>query len=84
MRFLKQVLGALALSALTFTALTAAASPADPKNGIEYRALATAQPTDSGKKIEVTEFFAYYCPHCYAFEPALDIARAAAREITHR
>ncbi len=72
MRFLKQVLGALALSALTFTALTAAASPADPKNGIEYRTLATAQPTDSGKKIEVTEFFAYYCPHCYAFEPALE------------
>jgi len=29
------------------------------------------QPTDSGRKIEVIEFFAYYCPHCYAFEPKL-------------
>ncbi len=72
MRFLKQVLGALALSALAFTSLSAGASPADPKNGVEYKTLKQAQPTDSGKKVEVTEFFAYYCPHCYAFEPALE------------
>jgi thiol:disulfide interchange protein DsbA len=72
MRFLKQVLGALALSAMAFTSLSAAASPADPKNGVEFKTLPAAQPTDSGKKIEVTEFFAYYCPHCYAFEPALE------------
>jgi thiol:disulfide interchange protein DsbA len=72
MRFMKHVLGALALSALTFTSLSAAASPADPKNGVEYKTLSTAQPTDSGKKVEVTEFFAYYCPHCHAFEPALE------------
>ena len=72
MRFIKQILGALALSALTFTSLSAAAAPADPKNGVEFKTLATAQATDSGKKIEVTEFFAYYCPHCHAFEPALE------------
>ncbi|RZA32417.1 MAG: thiol:disulfide interchange protein DsbA/DsbL [Lysobacteraceae bacterium] len=49
----------------------AMASPAAPKEGAEYQALPEAQPTDSGGKIEVTEFFAYYCPHCYAFEPFL-------------
>lgn len=69
MNFLKYVLSALTLSAV---ALTASASPADPKNGVEYHTLPAVQPTDSGKKIEVTEFFAYYCPHCYAFEPTLE------------
>lgn len=49
----------------------AAASPATPKDGAEYQTLPEAQPTDGGRKIEVTEFFAYYCPHCYAFEPFL-------------
>jgi len=72
MKFLKYLVSALTLSAATLTALSASASPADPKNGVEYKTLPTAQPTDSGKKIEVTEFFAYYCPHCYAFEPTLE------------
>ncbi len=47
------------------------ASPAAPVNGAEYRTLDKAQSTDAGKKIEVTEFFWYSCPHCHAFEPAL-------------
>jgi len=57
--------------ALATMALTAAASPADPKNGTEYLTLAETQNTDAGKKIEVTEFFAYYCPHCHSYEPVL-------------
>ena len=48
------------------------ASAADPQQGAQYLVLPAAQPTDTGKKIEVIEFFAYYCPHCYAFEPALE------------
>jgi thiol:disulfide interchange protein DsbA len=44
---------------------------AEPQNGVQYRTLPSPQPTDTGKKIEVIEFFAYYCPHCYAFEPQL-------------
>jgi thiol:disulfide interchange protein DsbA len=48
------------------------AAPVDaPKDGVEYLTLAAAQPVDVGRKVEVIEFFAYYCPHCYAFEPAL-------------
>jgi thiol:disulfide interchange protein DsbA len=39
--------------------------------GTQYLTLPTPQPTDTGKKVEVIEFFAYYCPHCYAFEPML-------------
>lgn len=48
------------------------ASPAAPVSGADYRTLDKAQTTDSGKKVEVTEFFWYSCPHCSAFEPALE------------
>jgi thiol:disulfide interchange protein DsbA len=44
---------------------------ATPMNGTEYMTLPAAQPTESGAKVEVTEFFAYYCPHCNVFEPRL-------------
>ena len=45
---------------------------AQPKVGVEYRELATPQPTDNAAKVEVLEFFWYGCPHCYNFEPTLD------------
>ena len=61
----------LCSAALLAAASPALASPSSPKEGAEYQALLDAQPTDSGRKIEVLEFFAYYCPHCYAFEPQL-------------
>jgi thiol:disulfide interchange protein DsbA len=48
-----------------------AAGAAEPRDGIEYLTLPSVLPTDSGRKVEVIEFFAYYCPHCYAFEPRL-------------
>lgn len=69
MRLLKKVLLAVVLCG---SAAVALASPSDPKAGVEYDVLATPQTTASGKKIEVTEFFAYYCPHCNAFEPQLE------------
>jgi thiol:disulfide interchange protein DsbA len=37
-----------------------------------YSLLNPPQPTDGSGKIEVIEFFWYGCPHCNAFEPALD------------
>ena len=68
MRFLKFILSAAALSA----ALAANASPADPKNGVEYKTLTAPQPVDSGKKVEIIEFFDYACPHCAAFDDSLN------------
>ena len=53
-----------------FAAGSAQAQP-QPTAGVEYRELATAQPTDAPGKIEVVEFFWYGCPHCYTFEPVL-------------
>jgi thiol:disulfide interchange protein DsbA len=55
---------------LGVVALSAAAAPNAPTEGVEYLRV-PAQPTDSGKKVEVMEFFWYNCPHCYAFEPHL-------------
>jgi thiol:disulfide interchange protein DsbA len=68
MRFLKQ---ACVIMSLGFAAMTATASPANPQDGTDYRLLQPAQPTESGNKVEVTEFFWYSCPHCAAFDPAL-------------
>ena len=45
---------------------------AQPTAGVEYRELATHQPTDTAGKIEVIEFFWYGCPHCYNFEPVIE------------
>ena len=39
--------------------------------GRDYTQISPAQPTDSGKKIEIIEFFWYGCPHCYHLEPSL-------------
>lgn len=37
-----------------------------------YVAIDPPQPTASGDKIEVLEFFQYGCPHCRAMEPLID------------
>jgi len=42
-----------------------------PIEGRNYSVLNPPLPTPPGK-IEVVEFFWYGCPHCYAFEPAIE------------
>ncbi len=62
-----------ALIAATMVASTAFASPADPKNGVDYQTLAAPQPVQAtGKKVEVIEFFAYHCPACNMLEPTFN------------
>jgi thiol:disulfide interchange protein DsbA len=70
MRPLRRLL-CIALPGLAATSVLAAALQPDAQAGAQYKLLASPQPTDTGKRVEVIEFFAYYCPHCYAFEPAL-------------
>ncbi|RZI44593.1 thiol:disulfide interchange protein DsbA/DsbL [Herbaspirillum sp. HC18] len=65
MRFLQHLIAALSLS---LVALGAGATPDNPQNGVDYRTLDKAQATDTGKKVEVIEFFWYSCPHCFAME----------------
>ena len=68
MRLLRQLIIAGSLAGVM---AGVSATPAAPQSGIDYRTLERQQPTESGKKIEVTEFFWYSCPHCFAFEPHL-------------
>jgi thiol:disulfide interchange protein DsbA len=60
---------------LAFAAALAIAVPAfaqrAPEEGMDYFVLNPPQATESPGKIEVTEFFWYRCPHCYALEPQL-------------
>jgi thiol:disulfide interchange protein DsbA len=65
MRLAMYFLGALAWFAVT------AAGAADLVEGKEYVRLRNPQPVETGKKIEVIEFFSYGCPHCSDLEPIL-------------
>jgi len=49
-----------------------AAEPVGPVEGVHYVRLAEPAPAGPAGKIEVIEFFWYECPHCNAFEPALE------------
>lgn len=40
--------------------------------GNQYILVSPAQPTETGKNIEVIEFFSYACPHCHDLEPILN------------
>ena len=62
-----------AVAAMTVAGGSVAAPLVEGKN---YRRLANPQPVETGKKIEVIEFFSYGCPHCAALEPFLDAWRA--------
>jgi len=48
-----------------------AAFPQQPVEGKDFKTINPPQRPDSGKKIEVIEFFSYACPHCAEFEPTL-------------
>ena len=44
---------------------------AEPVAGKDYTLVEPAQPTNTGDKIEVLEFFFYGCSHCYKLHPVL-------------
>lgn len=56
---------------LVLLAAGSAIAQQQPAVGRDYTLINPPQPTDSGKKIEVIEFFWYGCIHCYHLEPAL-------------
>lgn len=57
-----------ALSVLLGVTLSAHAQNS-PQLGTDYLKLNQAQPVEAGKRVEVIEFFGYFCPGCNAFEP---------------
>ena len=62
---------ALLASAPLAGAAGTALAQGGPIEGRQYLAINPPLPTTPGK-IEVVEFFWYGCPHCYAFEPAIE------------
>jgi thiol:disulfide interchange protein DsbA len=48
------------------------AASAQYTQGVDYQVVANPQSVDTGKKIEVREFFWYGCPHCFALEPYVE------------
>ncbi|HEY9446674.1 MAG TPA: thiol:disulfide interchange protein DsbA/DsbL [Burkholderiales bacterium] len=67
----------IALRRLTWLCLVAClaalpiAQAQQPIAGKDYQVIKPAQPTESGNKIEVLEFFWYGCPHCAHLQPSL-------------
>lgn len=59
------------LASLSPLACSAAENSQPYKLGEHYLRVRAVQPPANPAKIEVMEVFAYSCPHCYAFEPAL-------------
>lgn len=49
-----------------------AAAQGAPAEGRQFTKVEPPVPTTSANKIEVLEFFSYACPHCSAFEPAVE------------
>ena len=65
------VLRAFGLTMLVLAAPVACAQ--GYTEGVHYKALEPAQPTNVAKgKVEVVEVFWYACPHCFALEPTLE------------
>ncbi len=64
-RWLVQALGAIVAM------MIAATVRADLVEGKEYSRMKVPHAVESGKKIEVIEFFSYGCPHCNDLEPYL-------------
>ena len=61
-----------AFAALLLFALSAGLARAQMVEGKNYQRLSTPVPVETGKKIEVIEFFSFGCPHCADLEPILD------------
>jgi len=60
------------LSALCLAAFLAASANAQGLvEGTNYARLKNPMPVETGKNIEVIEFFSYGCPHCGELEPVL-------------
>lgn len=62
----------LALTAAGLGATPAARAQGAPVEGRDFARLAQPIALPATGKVEVVEFFGYWCPHCHSFEPALD------------
>jgi protein dithiol oxidoreductase (disulfide-forming) len=77
-------LAAFAVLATAFSAGIATAQ-VQLQEGKEYTKLKNPQPTESGNKVEVLEFFSFGCPHCRDLEPHIgDWAKRVPADVSFR
>jgi thiol:disulfide interchange protein DsbA len=63
----------------------AARAQGAPVEGRDYARLAQPLPMPATGKVDVVEFFGYWCPHCNSFEPTLDAwVRKLPADVTFR
>lgn len=67
MKFKSAILAAILAAGFVAQASAAAA----PVEGKDYTVLPKAIPQEQANKIEVLEFFGYFCVHCYHLDPVL-------------
>lgn len=70
MQLFKRFIPLVTALAFIFAAGVAAAQAVPGK---DYRLINPPQPMDSGRKIELLEFFWYGCPHCNNLQPPLSV-----------
>ena len=80
------VLSGVGLAAAVALPGSVLAQTKPPAAGTDYLVLDKPAPVDAARgKIEVVEFFWYSCPHCNAFEPALNAwAKALPKDVALR
>src|SRR6476619_5600895 len=66
------VIGRALLILLALAAFVSNSAFAQLVEGKNYARITNPQPVETGRKIEVIEFFSYGCPHCAELEPHLD------------
>ena len=66
------VIGRALLVLLAAAAFVSNCAYAQLVEGKNYARISNPQPVETGRKIEVIEFFSYGCPHCAELEPHLD------------
>jgi thiol:disulfide interchange protein DsbA len=62
----------LPLAGATLLAAGTVHAQGEPVEGRDFVRLAQPIAMPAGAKIDVVEFFGYWCPHCNAFEPSLE------------
>lgn len=59
------------MATILLVAMAGTVTAQELTEGRHYARLKNPQPVESGKNIEVIEFFSYGCPHCGELEPSL-------------
>ena len=62
----------LALLAGMFMLTAALAAPEPAEEGTDFKRITTPLAVETGKKVELVEFFWYRCPHCNQLEPGME------------